>query len=69
MDYIISRTVDNGLRRGLGGGNKIWLILGAAAVGTRILLWTARRNDRARVSRFHMEPGTTLQVIAHSSDR
>jgi hypothetical protein len=69
MDYVISRAVDNGLRRGLMGGNKVWLIVGAAAVGTRIVLWSARRSDRAHVSRFHMEPGTSLQVIAHSSDR
>jgi hypothetical protein len=69
MDYIISRTVDNGLRRGLMGGNKIWLIIGAAAVGTRIVLWSARRSDKTTVSRFHMEPGTSLQIIAHSKDQ
>ncbi len=68
MDYIISRTVDNGLRRGLMGGNKVWLIIGAAAVGTRIIRWSVRRTDKAQVSRFHMEPGTSLQIIAHSGD-
>ncbi len=69
MDYIISRTVDNGLRRGLVGGSKVWLIVGAAAVGTRILLWSTRRTDKAHISRFHMEPGTSLQIIAHSKDQ
>ncbi|MCU1456053.1 MAG: hypothetical protein JWL73_145 [Actinomycetia bacterium] len=69
MDYIISRTLDNGLRRGLLGGNKVWVVVGAVALGTRILRWSGRRSGRAHVQRFHMEPGTSLQVIAHSPDR
>jgi hypothetical protein len=53
----------NGLRRGLGDGNQVWLAVGAVAAGIRLLRWMAAPGKPTIVTEL-LEPGQTI-VIHH----
>ncbi len=52
-----------GLVRGLLGGHRGWMTLGAAAIGLRAVGWIARKEEKVVYSE-KLEPGETL-VITH----
>jgi hypothetical protein len=56
----------NGLRRGLLGGSRPWLLIGVAAGGLR-LLGRITSNDEKVVFREELAPGTSL-VISHGTE-
>ncbi|HMC51187.1 MAG TPA: hypothetical protein VKI64_00385 [Acidimicrobiales bacterium] len=61
MDRLLSYLTRNAWRRGLIGGNRVWVVAGAAAVLVRLV----RRDGRARVVfREELQPGEAV-VISH----
>lgn len=63
VDRAIRAGMRRGLRRGLLEGNKVWLSIGAAALGVRLLQRLASPGDPIVVSE-PLAPGQTL-VIRH----
>lgn len=62
IDRLIRVAVRRGLRQGLGDGNRLWMVLGTAAVTVRVVQRLTR--DSATVVREDLAPGQTL-VITH----
>ena len=63
MQKLIQLALRNGLRRGLLGGSRPWLIIGGVAAGIRILRKIAG-SEPVVVFSEKLEPGDSL-VIAH----
>ena len=64
---MVKRLMRTGLRRGLLGGSRPWLVVGAGAAGLRIV----RRLTASKPEVVYSEelvPGTTL-LISHGTDR
>ncbi|MHB1548228.1 MAG: hypothetical protein ACYCX8_05765 [Acidimicrobiales bacterium] len=58
----MDRVIRTGFRRGLRGGDPLWLVLGASA-------WMVRRARRSRhevVYRTRAEPGDRLEISLRS---
>ncbi len=66
MTSLLRILARNGLRKGLLGGSKPWLIVGAAAGGIRLLGRMAGREP-AVVYCEKLEPGERL-VISHLTE-
>jgi len=64
-DRAVRAALRIGLRRGLGDGSQAWLIVGAAAVGVR-LLQRMVGPGRQKVVSERLSPGQSL-VITHRS--
>ncbi len=63
---MVQRLLRIGIRKGLIGGSKAWLVAGAAAGGIRLLGRMARRDPRV-VYCEKLEPGERL-VITHLTE-
>jgi len=58
---MVDRVIRVGFRRGLHGGDPLWLVLGVSA-------WMVRRVRRSRhevVYRTRAEPGDRLEISLH----
>ena len=60
-DRLVRRAMRTGLRRGLGDGNRLWLAVGAAAVGVRLLRRLTRPGPATVVTET-LAPGQTIEV-------
>ena len=63
MQRLLRLLLRNGLRKGLLGGSRPWLVLGGVAAGLRVLRWIAGSEPEVVYSE-KLEPGETV-VIAH----
>ena len=63
---MLRTLIRNGFRKGLLGGSRPWLVVGAAAGGIRLLGRMARRESRV-VYCEKLEPGERL-VISHLTE-
>jgi hypothetical protein len=63
MERLLGKLVRNGLRRGLLGGDKPWLALGAGALVLRLVLCAVRKSPEV-VFRENLPAGAGL-VISH----
>jgi hypothetical protein len=62
-DRAVRAAMRNGFRKGLGDGSRIWLVVGAAALGVRLVQRMAAPGKTTVVTE-DLEPGQTL-VIHH----
>jgi len=61
MEWILSYLTRNAWRRGVLGGNRLWVVAGAAALLARMV----RRDGKAKVVyQEELHPGETI-VISH----
>ena len=61
MDWVLAYLARNAWRRGVLGGNRAWVVAGAAAVLVRLV----RRDGRAKVVyQEELHPGEAI-VISH----
>jgi len=67
LDRLIRRGVRVGMRRGLGEGSRPWLVLGAVALGVRLLRWMARPGGATIVTEL-LEPGQAILVTHLTND-
>ena len=58
---VLRRFTTTGLRKGM-SGSRVWLVLGIAAGGVRILRYLAR-NDQEVLYRTVVRPGDVFEVI------
>ena len=63
FDRLVRAGVRRGLRRGLVDGERVWLVIGAAAVGVRLLQRLAAPGKPVVVTE-RLEPGQTL-IVRH----
>jgi hypothetical protein len=63
LDRIVRAGIRRGLRRGLMEGSQLWLAVGAAALGVRVLRRLASRGKPVVVTE-RLGPGESL-VIRH----
>jgi hypothetical protein len=63
LDRLLRAGVRRGLRRGLVDGERLWLAVGAAALGVRLLQRLAGPGKPIVVTE-RLEPGQTL-VVRH----
>ncbi len=62
LEALMRRLTRTGLRRGMSGGSRGWLILGIVASGFRILRRLAE-NDEAVMYRTAIKPGDSFEII------
>ncbi|MHB8466136.1 MAG: hypothetical protein ACYDH6_02505 [Acidimicrobiales bacterium] len=65
VDRGIQAALRQGVRRGVRDGSKVWLSIGAVALGVRMIRWMAGPGQPVIVSET-LAPGDTL-VIRHLS--
>jgi hypothetical protein len=58
---VLSRLTRTGLRRGLLGGSRTWLVVGATAGGVRVLRRLARKEPRVVLCE-ELKPGEAMMI-------
>ncbi len=61
LERLLREATRRGLRRGIGEGSRVWLLVGAAAVGLRLLRWMAGPGKPIVVTE-ELAPGETLEI-------
>jgi hypothetical protein len=65
FERLVKAAVRQGLRRGLRDGNRVWLAVGTAALGVRMLRRLAQPHPDVISEQLH--PGETL-LITHLAE-
>jgi hypothetical protein len=61
MAAVLRRMRNEGIERGLLGGSRLWIVLGALAWTLRALRWALRRDEQV-IYQTVLEPGENLVI-------